>query len=267
MFTSIVIPLDLSENGDRALSVAASLGSIAHIPVTLLTVSSPGLPVEIDQYELHQRAISHGLDSATLVRLDSDEPAETIIRHLSDRPGADLLVMATSARGPLGQRALGSVSENILGRLNGPVLLIGPAVPAGVAVLKPALVVAVEGADHSADVSDAVTTWMRTFPGPCPTVVEVVETAAPVGTDPADAAARAHVSAVIDELASRGVEACAKTLHGGDPVLRLNDFAASLADGVLLVASHRWTDGHVHLRSTTRNLVHSATRPVLVVPV
>ncbi len=266
MFTSIVVPLDLCE-GDRALSVAASLSKAARIRATLLTVSSPGLPREVDEYELHTRAAKYGLTAANLVSLQGDDPADAIARYMWGMNHASLLVMATGARGPLGRRVFGSVSEDVLARLGGPALLIGPSVPDNVTLSSPELIVAVADADHSADVSDAVATWTSTFPGPPPTVVEVVETPVRVGGDPGSELARNHAAAVVAELGARGVEATTKVLHGGEPVFWLNEYAASVNDGVLVAASHQWTDGHVHLHSTTRKLVHLASRPVLVVPV
>jgi hypothetical protein len=43
MFSSIVVPLDLEAQGDRALPVAGALAAKAGILLELVTVSSPGV--------------------------------------------------------------------------------------------------------------------------------------------------------------------------------------------------------------------------------
>ena len=46
MFTSIVVPLNLEAQGDRAVPIAGALAAKAGIPLELVTVSSPELPEE-----------------------------------------------------------------------------------------------------------------------------------------------------------------------------------------------------------------------------
>ena len=58
MFTSIVVPVDLEPDGDRALPLAGALARAAGIPLELVSVSSPHMPEVPDRVELEERA--HG---------------------------------------------------------------------------------------------------------------------------------------------------------------------------------------------------------------
>src|SRR6476659_10009707 len=166
MFSSVVIPLDLEPDGDRALPLARRLAATAGIPLELVTVSSPAVTEEVDRYELQRRGRA-GDASWTAAILHDNDPAAAIVGFVAQRPGA-LVVMATKARSAIGELVLGSVSEGLLSHADGPFLLIGPnASPDGsLTGLTP--VASIEDDSPSDAVGTALAAWSASFDGPPP---------------------------------------------------------------------------------------------------
>lgn len=265
MFMSIVVALDLEQEGDRALPVAASLSAQSGVPVELLTVSSPGVSEDSDAFELHRRATANGwpITSGTVVHCN--DPAQAIIDHLDKRPGA-LLVMSTSAKSPLTRRFLGSVSEAVLCRIDRPVLLVGPHVSADVDMLHPTLVACVDSTDAATRAVPVIKAWVDTFAGAPPWVVEVLPVP-PTGRGGGQQVVEsANVHVLAQKLMAADVRTMWEVLHGTDVADRLQDFIAGVPSPVLLATSTNWTDIRSHWHSTTRRLVQQSDRPVLVVP-
>jgi len=264
MFTSIVIALDLEPAGDRALPIAASLSALTDVSVELLTVESPGISEAADAFELRRRATAHGwpVDSYTI--LHDNDPARAIGDHVNAQPGA-LLIMSTSAKSPLKRQFLGSVSEAVLSRVDGPVLLVGPHVPAGADMSRPTLVACVDSTDAAMRALPVITAWTQTFTSATPWVVEVLP---PIRASDAgrDVVESANVHFLAQQLLAAHVEASWEVLHGADVGGRLEEFIADVDDPVLVATSTNWTDDRTHWHSTTRRLVQRASRPVLVIP-
>ena len=260
MFTSIVVSLDLDDTGDRALPAAAWLAKLSGLPVELITVSSPGMPTAIDTYELERRAKMYRLDRFSCLVLHDDDAGAAIIEHMAARPRA-LLVMGTSAKGPVARHFLGSVSEYVLGRICSPALVAGPRTTTRCSA-SPTLIACVGDSDRVDVLVPAIASWVGTFGGR--TVLTTVES---TGDDTAAALA----SDRLGQLAGQVAAACGSTttpvvLHDRDAATALDEFARGITDAVLLAVSARWTDTHVHRHSVTRNLVRHSTAPVLVVP-
>ena len=104
--------------------------------------------------------------------------------------------------------------------------------------------------------------WVHMFGGRT-WCAEVVPTSADTGRC---ARAAARLGRYAAQLSEHGVDAAWKVLTGGDPMAKLEDFAATLDDAVLVASSARWTDWETHSHSATRSLVQTTARPVLVVP-
>lgn len=265
VFRSIVIALDLEREGDRSLPIARSLSAATEVSVDLLTVQSPNMSSWIDEIELRRRADAHGWPDATCTVLQSNDPAGAIANYAGSRPGS-LLVMSTSAKSPLKQQFLGSVSEAVLSHVQGPVLLVGPRVPEDADMSRPALVVCVDSIDTITRARPVVTAWMNTFSSAPPRVVEVVPAHGHQVTDGGEDVESAHPKQLTEQLETVGIDASWEILHGVNITERLEEFAATINDPVLVVASTNWTDDRTHWHSTTRRLVQRAKRPVLVIP-
>jgi nucleotide-binding universal stress UspA family protein len=262
-FTSIVVALDLEENGDRALPVARGLAELGEIPVELLTVSSPQLAEEADAFDLRRRAADNGWPENCYTIAHDNHPARAIVDLVQRRDGA-LLVMATSAKPPLAGHLSGNVIEELLGAIDRPVLLVGPNVPSSYEVRRPTLVACVDHTDVAAASVPAIARWVGTFGGGETWVTEVIPTGR--GAIRAGSNASEHVRDLARLLADQGVPASWGVLCGDEAEVRLEEFGDHIFDPVFVATSVRWTDGRLHWRSTTHQLVQRSTRPVLLVP-
>ena len=170
MFTRIIVPLDLEAAGSRPLWFVRRLATLASLPVELLTVSSPRIDERADHFELARWAglLPPKLTSTTV--LHSNDAAEAIVEHLAEHPDA-LVAMATNARGVLGEKMFGSVSEAVLADHVAPLLLFGPSCHSSTASSPPNLVVTIDQSEESDAVLDVAESWSDTFGGPTPALV------------------------------------------------------------------------------------------------
>ena len=258
MFRSIVVALDLESGGDRALPVARQLAATGNLPVTLLTVSSPHMSEEQDAYELSRRAVANGWPADSWAIAHDDDAARAIVEHV-EHQGDALLVMATSAKGSFTAQFLGGVTEDVLGLIDRPILLIGPRVPPDLELGDPTPVACIERGDVAEAAVPAILSWMRTFGGSDPWLAELTNPSAPTDQP-------SLVEPFVTLLAAESIRGVPTHLHGDDVESWLDDLDDRVADPVLVSTSVRWTDKHARGRSTTRRLVQRSTRPVLVVP-
>ncbi|SRR6266545_2688272 len=266
MFNSIIVPVDFEVDGDRALFVAAVLARRAALPLTFVTVSSPGIDAAADELLLDLRCARVSGARTDRVVLRSNNPAGTIVDFLDDRPGA-LVVMGTHARGPLGERLFGSVSESVLAGTICPVVMVGPHVATTPPPAMATLVAGLDGSATSEAVLPTVSEWVRTFGGNPPWLVQVVE---PRDSQPDDRGGDLSESGYLGRLAARlrdeGTPAEFDIAHGRRPVPSLLGVARRIPGPVLAVASERWTDRDSrHSFSTARALARQSPYPVLVV--
>lgn len=273
VFTSIVVPVDLGPEGDRALPLAGSLAVAAGIPIELVCVTEPSMPEGVDAYELERRAAALAPAACTWTVIHGDA-AEALVSFIGRRPDA-LVVMATHARGVLAEQIFGSVSEAVMARTDHAVLFVGPHAAVAAHPVNPTLVAGVDGSDASEAVLPVLASWMRTFGGNAPWLVEVLRPSSEQGDlRRGDTLESGYVKRLADQLQQHGIEAEWDVAHGRHPADALIDFADRLndrvpsggADPVLAVASERWTDPeHHHWLSVARTLTHRSRHPVLVV--
>jgi len=261
-FTTIVVPLDLKPNSERAVGVAADLAAIADVPVVLVTVSTEDRS-ETDRARLHQVATRCGLTKWDAVVLHDHHPAKAIASYLRAevRP---LVVMASPGRGVVNEWLSRSTVAHVLSEVDSPVLVVGPQVDRG---WRPGAACLIACAEPEWDADSALcelSRWNSTFAAPRPWVVEVI---VPDDRIPPDARDSAFVFGTVDRLARSGILAEWEVLHDDNPVDGLLRFAESITDGMFLVTSERWSDPeHVHAHSVARELAHRSPRPVLVLP-
>lgn len=149
MYSRILVPLDGSDRDAAALSQVQQLAGALHAAVTLVRAVTP-VPVAIrdtatayapelsidtarrrtaSEREAAESALANHraeLQSAGVVasvEVVEGEPARAIL-ELARSSEADLICMATRARGALGQLILGSVANTVVREAGVPVLLI-----------------------------------------------------------------------------------------------------------------------------------------------
>lgn len=149
-FRVVLCPTDLSGDGDRAIDLAMSLaaeGARVHVlhvqgiapqvayagmaPVGLVLAADPTREASARAAEVHVRALvgEHKRGPAVQVQvhvLRDPDPASAILTAARGL-GADVIVMARSARSTFRRLVAGSVSSRTLRRAEVPVVLLCPA--------------------------------------------------------------------------------------------------------------------------------------------
>ena len=263
MFNSVVVPVDLSTAGDRALPIAGSLARAGGVPLELVAVVPPGAGGP-DGRGLEERARLHALGPPTVTVLEHGEPGHAITEHMGGRDGA-LLVMATTAKAAIDEDYGGGVSEHVLSTLRQPVLLVGPRVDVDRGLPSPKLVVAIDGSGLGTVAVPVVASWTRTFGGD-PKFVEVIPLVPAIAEHAGRALEATHLREYVDRLATLGVDAGADVIYGEEAAAALADHTENLEDAVIVVTAERWAGAGTHWRRTSRKLAFRSCRPVLVVP-
>jgi nucleotide-binding universal stress UspA family protein len=132
MFRKVLVPLDGTAQAAVALPPARALGEQLEAELTLVRIVPPGLgPTDGKAAEAAlylQRVAAElakgGVRVDTQVRAGGDTAAEIV--ETARTCGADLVVMATRARGNLQRVLMGSVMEQVLAKGSAPVLLLRP---------------------------------------------------------------------------------------------------------------------------------------------
>ena len=138
MFSHLLVPLDGSEYGARALAYAEGLAKSSGGKISLLMVllrpaleSAPRVPKLDEQSRkfaeehLEQTAATvrkHGLAEVS-VAVELGEPAERITEYARSQ-GVDLIVMSTHGLGATGRYAIGSVALKVLMTAPCPVFMV-----------------------------------------------------------------------------------------------------------------------------------------------
>jgi nucleotide-binding universal stress UspA family protein len=259
MFKTLVVALDLADDGDRALPIVQALARRGSVAVDLVTVSEPGMSTEADAYELERRAVRYGWECDAWTIVHDVDAAAGLVEHAARRE-EPLLVMATSAKRPMSSSVFGSFTRDVLRRGQGPVLLIGPSVPDDSAPTLTSLVVGVDREAINSRTVPSIVSWQSTFAGDRPQLVEVV------GPFDDDRPARSRLDDLAAELAAQHIRASSRVTVADDPIAGLDDAIVGLDGPVFVAVSARYTDGRLHWHSTTQRLVAHAGCPVLVVP-
>jgi nucleotide-binding universal stress UspA family protein len=216
----------------------------------------------MDIYALERVADEAGVSLQSCVIEHDDDAGRALARHVNNSEGS-LLVLATSATAPGRRHFLGTITESVLARVDKPVLLVGPNVPATCILNTPTLVACVDSTDTADTALPVIADWVRTFGGGRPRCGEVISTEARDWSDVHITSRLRHYAARLTEY---GVDASWKVLHGGDPMAWLEDFAEGVDEAVLVASSADWTDWDTHWHGATRWLVQTTARPVFVVP-
>jgi nucleotide-binding universal stress UspA family protein len=139
-FRRIVVGYDGSHASENTLKIAdlvakefgsdlLIVNSVSPTPSMLGVVGQPAESVQLYteqirlniEKDLHQRGIS----TPFKVLIELDTPVHALVK-ITNEYEADLLVVGTRGRYGIGQFLRGSVSQSVVGRVNCPVLILGP---------------------------------------------------------------------------------------------------------------------------------------------
>jgi len=129
--SKILVPVDGSENAEKALQIAVLLAKKTDAKMTLLYVQESGLfklRPKVTK-EVGARILANATDQVEGIepekKLESGDPAKTIIQT-ADKDDYDIIVMGSRGLGAIGRFLLGSVSDHVIHHANRSVLIVRP---------------------------------------------------------------------------------------------------------------------------------------------
>jgi len=298
-FQNILVPLDGSEYAEQAIAVA---GAIAHragavmclasvqepLPALVLASGAPDVARDVELEEFDQ--LTHYLDStAAAVR---EVPAGTVGTAVLHGPvantlseyalstAADLVVMTSRGRRRLNRWLIGSVVDQLLRRIQVPVLLLHPSELPQPTEFRHILV-ALDGEIEGPVLAPAVALGSL-YPGAHYTLARVVEPSTPMVTplapyptplEPERAErlvveARNYLEKIRAELGAQGLEVTSKVVVGFGIAAQVLELAEALGADCIVVGTHsRRGMERLVLGSEASRIVRGAAVPVLIGPV
>ena len=253
---TIIVPLDGSEYSERALPVATSLADRAGADLLLVTAAIGG-PLHIRNY-LNEKAeeLRSGGCRVEVLRTPHG-PVEALV-HAVEETDDPVICMTTHGRGRLRWAAVGSVAEEVLRRVDHPIVLVGRHCRPDSLACSSRLLACVDG--------------VGTGEALAPTVDDVsarlglrIEVA--IVVHPLDVASAEHEREMLDELSApfAAVE-CATMISNRFVAGAIADHAESMPAAMIAMSAHgRHGFSRVALGSVTMGVVHLASCPVLVV--
>jgi len=259
---TLVVPLDGSRFSERALSPVAEIARRAGARVVVLTARQGGVVVEPHRY-LDDAARNAGIPVSESVVIE-DRLAASAIVAVAEEAGDALVCLATHARQAVGHAVFGSVAEEVIRRVDAPVLLVGPAVGEGLCHFDE-LVLCLDGSELASaivPVADAVASALELSVS----LLFVVEPDA--GTEPR--AERRAIEAELDraaaELATVTQSVPRHVLDSRDVGSAIVEFASARPRALLALATHGRTGlARLAAGSVTMAVVRGAPCPVLTV--
>ena len=195
----------------------------------------------------------------THVRVAAESVAQVLGNEVEQHPEVTV-VLASHGRGR-SAALLGSVTEELLERIFGPVLVVGPHVSNR--GFDGPIIVTVDGSDASESVLPLAAAWGIEL-GVEPWIIEVAEPGNVVSPDISDSAYPARLARTLSRDSGHSVQF--EILHGEHVHDEVADFASSL-NASMIVASTRGRTGMSRfvIGSTAAAIVRHAPCPVLLV--
>lgn len=254
----VTVPLDPAHAPTGALAVAATLARQGGFAVEAVAAPAPALPVTGHYLAARQRDLAAaGVPTVPPAEL-AGAPAPAIVAHAT--PGTtSLLCMATRGRGPVSERALGSVTSEVVRTAVVPVVLAGPRLRhAGTPIRR--VLVGLDGSRLSRHALDAGAALAGRI-GAALELVEVIDPGAMVTDIPESAMLRSIANGMATPPQAYDV------LHDRHPARALVDRAGTAGDTLLVVGTRGRTGiDRLVLGSVSHGVTRQAAGPVLVVP-
>jgi nucleotide-binding universal stress UspA family protein len=255
MTKTFVVPLDGSTFAERALPVAAGLAEQMDGQVLVTTTGWDGKFGDPERYLRDLAGAYPGLETL-LVRLDGAAEAIEYAAHA----GTDRTVCMTShGRGGLRWAMLGSVAEDVIRRMNDPVVVVGQHCATARARGKD-LVVCFDEGPASSVLVDLACTWAKYLD----LRVDLAFVAHPLDIETAERPEPLFEDA-IRAVESEGLVADATVLSASYRAGAIADHAVARNAAMVAVATHGRTGvARVGLGSVAMGVVGAAPCPVLV---
>lgn len=264
MFQRVIVPVDGSDFSWRALGPAIALARQTDAPIEVLQVVSlpddADLAGELVRDVLTRRASELGdVPVEVSIAVMGDTVATTIARHVEAAEGS-ITVMSSVGRGR-SAALIGSIAEELLGELFGPIVVVGPDADVDRADFRGDLVVPVDGSETSEAALPLAAAWGITLEAR-PWIVTVVEPGAG-GGDVSDSSYPARLARALGHQSHHEIEF--EVLHGRSPEREVTDFARSNGASLIVASTHGRTGlARIRAGSVAMGIVRHASCPVVL---
>jgi nucleotide-binding universal stress UspA family protein len=295
MFRKVVVPLDGSPFAEQALPHALGIvrragASLDLVHVHVLDVSEdhkvarysydPGVDKEHQREEqLYLENTAKALatiapvpwTAAVVSGLDSDG----ILQRVQD-VNADLIVMTTHGRGPLGRVFLGGVADELIRQAAVPVLLVRPQDPAPGTVSEPPLehvLVPLDGSSLAEHILEPVLDFVRLWQGSC-TLLRVIEASPATSAEWPNrprapeleqvVAAESYLEKIAGRLREKGTAVQSRVVIAPHAAPAILEQAQTQRCDFVALATHGWGGlRRMLLASVTDKVIRGSSLPVL----
>lgn len=262
MFQQLVVPVDGSAPSWHAVPVAARMAAAVDGKLEVVTVVD-----RLADINAAQRALRDGVEALGVLGVEpmlqvlaSDSVAMAVASHLDSVTGG-MVVMSGHGHGR-SAAVLGSVTDELLRRSFGPIIVVGPHVSPTAGALDGLYVVPLDGSPRAEAILPIAGAWSVEFDG-VPWLVEVVDSAGVPSGDVFESAYVGRTARDLQALTGREVEF--ETLHGERPSRVIVEYADRVGASLLFLTTHGRT-GLERLRvgSVAAEVVRHATCPIVL---
>lgn len=263
MVQHLIVPFDGSPEAWRAFDVALSLAEHSGSTVRVVQVASDPVDGQQAKEELDDELLRRGpfvIDVEAEVKLTVGPIADALAEVMMLHPGATV-VMASHGRGR-SAAFLGSVTEDLVHKTFGPIILVGPNVEPD--DFSGPIIVSVDGSPESEAAVPLAVAWAIEFRA-TPWIVNVTTpNTQPATADGFDSAYVAGLAKRLSSSSGHPVEF--EELHDQHPSRAVPEYAARHEASMIVASSHgRSGLSRLAMGSVTADFVRNATCPVAVV--
>lgn len=263
----VVVPLDESDNAERALGPAADLAARVGGRVHLVSVVENDWEA-VDTKRYLERVAAALVEQGAEVSVGVTVGPDPVAGILAAVPEVGVLCLATGSRIHLHDSYIGSVAEEVVRRSGRATVLVGPHVEAGQGFEVDGLVVPVDGSTLATEALAEASGWAEVLGLPL-RVLGVVSTADEVNMELAMGAVADQVEAgylerlVSDHVGPR-VDVTQQVAHGDDAAAAIVDAIGDRSIAVLATHGRSGLE-RIARGSVTADVVRRSTTPVVVV--
>lgn len=261
MFQHLIVPIDGSDVSWAAVPIAARMAAEADASLEVITVVERHTEIatardalEAGLGELGDLAVT---PSATAV--SGEIIAVAVTEHLASRPDATL-AMSSHGHGRLSP-IFGSIADDLLRRISGPIIVFGPEIAADAGRLDGRYVIPIDGSAFADRMAPIAVEWAVQF-GAIPWLIEVLDPDTPTA-DVSESALLVRKARELRVAAGHGVEF--ETLRGDKPARAILDYVKADGASLVFMCTHG-RSGLTRLRagSVAADIVRHAPVPVVL---
>ncbi len=266
MFQRIIVPVDGSKRSWCAARVGAVIADACDAEFELVNVVFDARQYDHARSELRSGmfaeeplAVEPTMTALVGAPSSDDTVGSVIARHVEAVSGA-MVVMSSNGRGR-SAAVLGSVADDVLQAMFGPIIVVGPEVT-DFESFSGDIIVPVDGSEFSETSLPLAAAWGIAF-GATPWIIEVLTENLPMPTDALESSYPNRLARDLAAQSHHDVEF--EVLHGSSPSKAIVDYATRNKARLIVMSTHGRTGiRRLTLGSTASSVVHGATCPVVL---